>query len=65
MDGFDHVLLHIGSKSVLGPEERRQPGSRERGKTVGDMCEGAVDRGGVADDAEPFPVEYRRAEQPF
>jgi hypothetical protein len=63
--GLDHVLLDIGSKSMLRSEQGRQftmPLARE---AVRDVSKLAIDRGGMTDDAKAFAMEPDRIEETF
>jgi len=61
--GLDHVFLHVGSKSVLRPENRPEPRARMRRETIGDVPQLGVDRRGIAQEANAPAVEDGRIEQ--
>jgi hypothetical protein len=55
--GFDHVFLHVGSETVLRPEDRGKGGTSPRSELIGDVPELQIDRRRVANDANSLAVQ--------
>jgi hypothetical protein len=52
MRRLDHVVLHVGTKTVLRPEDRRERDLIGVRQTVNDMNEASIDGGVIANDAD-------------
>jgi hypothetical protein len=63
MGRFDHVVLHIGSKTVLRPEDRGEGYLIGVRQSVDDMRETAVDGSVIADDTDTGATEPLRREE--
>jgi hypothetical protein len=62
---FDHVVLNIGTKTVLRAEHRREPDAWFLGERVDDVSECGVDRSRVAENADTPAVKPSGSEQNF
>src|SRR5262249_27216401 len=63
MPRLDHVVLDVGAKPVLRPEDGGEPGAGQGGNPVGDVPELAVDRRRIADDSNAQLVEATRGQK--
>jgi hypothetical protein len=57
---LDHVVLNVGSEAVLRAEECEHLHVRIAADAIGSMTQRAVDRRGIADNADPA-AGYQRA----
>jgi hypothetical protein len=61
--GLDHVVLHVRSETVLRAEEGRKSDRAVLAEQVCDVSELAIDRGRIANEADPLAVKGGRCEQ--
>jgi len=57
-------VLGVAADPVLGAEERRQGDARQRMEQVGGVAQPGVDRGRVADQADPTAAQRAAAARP-
>jgi hypothetical protein len=63
MRRFDHIVLHVGPKTVLRPEQRCDIHVRIGHEQIDDVTERAIDGGGVADQSDPPAAKPPRLDE--